>query len=547
MPNSSPNAILKIIRGLPPTPGDTSSAEEGLDEINLLDPNGFSCDTYDIQLPGLKSNALYADSPVTDGRIPISSAWDNVKETIRLELNASTLIQMAIQLSKLAKFRQDCNDFWDTFWQIEPVYIKHQVEGEPGPRYALLYGIDIHIETPIDPGEPQRTVTLNIEREFGWRGIAPGDNPKKWTAQVQGRVFNSSNASLLSNANNLVTGGLQNRREFNAALTTITASNTLTIPAASIPGDLPALCLVEVNLTNTPNNIRRIFMSRTTKDNVLQGTTQVYANYILNAVDGSMGTDATRVADVGAPIYYVAGTRQRVRVTFGTASLTQRVLWQVGPHLDVSACRGRFMCFVRARLSASSTTVGLQLIFNYISSLVFSGITTDTVTFTGQGAGGTGTSTAWEMVYMGIVTIPPDSYRTFVSPLGVGQDDATLNLQLMASRTAGAGELYLSDVILIPIDENANMFRADYDQNTNFTPLFDTTGYFTHGVPMPTGGYSPYDGTEFRGPGLTLVPNTTNYLHFLTAQDTTTVQSSVLDHYTVNVNIVPRWAGYRTA
>ena len=198
MANISGHAILKIVKGVQKTPGDSASVEVGLDEIDLLDSNGFSCDEYDMKIPALKSSAVYADSPLSDGRTLISGTVGNVTETIRLQLTAGTIIQLAAMLSKLGRFKQDCNDFWDTSRQIEPVFIKHQVIGEPGARYALLYDIDIDPgEQPLIPSEAKRTVTLSIEREPYWRGLAPGDNPKRWAIEnVYRQSINPNNAVL---------------------------------------------------------------------------------------------------------------------------------------------------------------------------------------------------------------------------------------------------------------------------------------------------------------------------------------------------------------
>lgn len=168
------NAILQIVKGIAKTPGDTISAETGLDVLDLLDPQGFATDAYEMKIPSLKSSAVYADSPLTDGRTLISGTLGNVTETIRATLNGSSIIQLAAMMSRLMGFKQACNDFWDTFGQIEPVYIKNQVSGEPGPRYALLYDIDVAVSDPINPTDNIRDVTIVIEREYGWRGIAQG-------------------------------------------------------------------------------------------------------------------------------------------------------------------------------------------------------------------------------------------------------------------------------------------------------------------------------------------------------------------------------------
>ena len=150
MAGTSPHAFFSIMRGVQKVPQDALSAEIGLDTIDLLDEDGFMVDTYDQQFPNLKNNAVWAENPINDGRTLMTNARGNLTETIRLKLTAATLVQMGALLSKLGKFRGYVNSFWmgGTQDTEEPVYLKHQIEGEPGPRYALLYDIEIHVETP---------------------------------------------------------------------------------------------------------------------------------------------------------------------------------------------------------------------------------------------------------------------------------------------------------------------------------------------------------------------------------------------------------------
>lgn len=551
---------LAIIKGVAKTPQDSTSAEQGLDELDLLDPKGFACDEYLIKIPSMKSSAIYADSPLTNGRTLISGALGNVTETVRLTVNGGTMIQLAALLSKLERMKRDCNDYWDTFGQIDPVYIKHQIDGEPGPRYALLYEIDIDVETPNDPSQPMRTVTLQIEREYGWRGIAPGDNPKRWTIEnvFVGQKWTAAKATLTSGSDHLVAQTIQNRREWNAAQTAIISQNHIEISADKIPGDLDALTYIYAEIGNSPVlGVGGIYIARTSKADLLSSLTNAVRppNYILNASDSTAGTDATTGnADTGAPISTAAAINRRGAVTFVTLTDAQRFAWTPADrgYMDFSITRGRYICLLRARLSAAGT-VTMHLSVN----IGLTRIDLPTVSLTDAGSGGTGNTTYWPISYMGVLTLPPTEERVFVSDdgLGISVEGATSNPQiaLFAARTSGTPVLYVADLILIPIDECAINIKAD-DADTlssGFAFIHDNTGYYSHGRPglmtRRNGSTNGQPNTQPRGQEITLKANETNRLHFfLTDVSASLIYSEIRPTITVKVNIVPRWAGYRT-
>lgn len=573
MPDMSGHAILKIVKGVQKTPGDTQSAEVGLDEIDLLDANGFACDEYDMKLPALKASAVYADSPLADGRTLISGALGNVTETIRLQLTAGTIIQMAAMLSKLGRFKQDCNDFWDTFVQIEPIYLKHQVIGEPGPRYALLYDIDVDVDTPLIPSEAKRTVTLSIERETYWRGIAPGDNPKHWSyiANNQEGQWSAIKAHLLTGVDHLVTGTIQNRAELNAAVSGFASQNFIDIPAAKIPGDAPALVSISVQqavaVSATTLLVGKSTTRKTGNTSRFTGVNQLTI-FTFNVGDSNGGsTDTTLAADTGAPDNK-SGTNQRSVTTFATvATMTSRLSWFPSSNepngFSAAVLRGRFMVYARARVSAAAS-VRLQMSVTQGSGT--DQLVTTPVTLSDLGAGGTGNSTDWALVYLGVIGIPFTDKRTSVGADGRGiwidpVGTSEIELKIAAARDSGAGSLYVSDLIFIPIDEGAIKIVGGFAVGTGATNLlawvYDNSGYFTHGTPSDyaaiqnntasSGATFEADSAEFSGSSLYLTPGVDNRLYFL-AYVESTKRSFPFDPSasSVRVNIIPRWQGYRT-
>lgn len=559
---TSPNAILMIVKGVAKTPQDSTSAEQGLDSIDLLDPLGFSCDDYAIQLPNLKNGAVWADSPITDGRTLVSGAMGNVTETIRLNLTAGTLVQMAAMLSKLSRFQHDCNDFWDTFGQIEPVYLKHQIEGEPGPRYALLYNIEINLEQPLDPGDPSRTVTLSIEREYGWRGIAPGGNPKQWNCYINRIPFNTSNANLRSGTQHTAIGATANKQEFNT-IYTLQSQNFVDIPAALIPGDLPALvCAAIIPTSSAAGLLTNVMLAKSTKPTSLtdrEGHILPLYNSFAGAA-ASLGTDASFVADATLGIRHlpVSATARYVSVSFATATDQKRLEWIASTtfaHLSPQILRGRYQIFLRGEQNAGALgNISLYL------KLISGGNAVVTPTINPKIT----VANTVQLNYLGIVTFPltNNSYSA-VAGTGVsvsdvynvaGQVDGNLLIQLFALRSTGAATLRVYDLIFVPIDEGvAYVLPIGGASGGPESIIYDNTGYFTHGktdsfaagrLDDGSGGLDNEVIAEIRG-GLTLTPKVNNRVYIMVDQLASPIGSNPSDTVASFFNIVPRWAGLR--
>lgn len=547
------HAVLQIIKGVQKTPGDNFSAEQGLDIVDFLDAKGgFALDAYEMKIPALKSSAVYADSPLTDGRTLISGALGNVNETIRVTLSVGTIVQLSAMLSKLLRFKQNCNDFWDTFYQIEPVYIKHQVSGEPGPRYALLYDIDIALSDPTNPSEPTRDVTVVIEREYGWRGIAPGANPQQWTAYKNKQRFSVANSSLANGGNHLISGQIMNGIDL-TTINQVAASNVLTIPAAKIDGDLPALTFVHVD---TNGSTADVILARDTRPATLPdsvaGVNQLRRLCITGSAGDVNGLDTTFVNDTGANRYIPSSVSgRRVETTFATTA-TDSLRWF--EDVDITTFRGRYMMFARARQFN-----GAQGNIEYYVTLSHSGVFYTSPIVNPLLTGGTGNSVNWNLDYLGIVTLPVDNRSLSQVNKGAGlavsnpenslaSTITNVRFNLMAARIAATtARLAFNDIVLIPIDEYAVLTNSSSYDNI----LFDNTGYLTHGGTEGVvekrsllGTSEAFDSSEFRGNTVMLKPKTDNQLITITKIGDSNLSNSVA-LVNVYVDIVPRWSGLR--
>lgn len=563
-------AFLKIVKGVQKVPGDTLSAEQGLDEIDLLDPNGFSCDDYDMKIPALKSSAVYADSPLSDGRTLISGALGNVIETIRLQLTAGTIIQLAAMLSKLLRFKQDCNDFWDTFGQIEPVYLKHQVIGEPGPRYALLYDIDIDPgQQPLIPSEAKRTVTLSIEREPYWRGLAPGDNPKKWSCFVNGTELSATNASLQGGSGDLVAETASNRQEFNGIHTFLT-KNFIDIPAAKLPGDAPPLvCLVVQPIrVDTSTTVANLLIAKSSKPTTMPDRNSSNSLPRYNSLAGAagvLGTDATFVTDATLGIAHnpVSANRRYVSVSFATATLQLREYWVASStfsHVNQNLLRGRYQLFLRGEQNGGALGNTTVLVKMLDSGSVF---------FTSQTISPKLTvANRVQVNDLGVFTLPSGG-TSFPGMPGTGLSVSSqyivagaiknyISIELYAARSTGVATLRIYDLVFVPIDEGAvYILPNDYPSIT--APgigcmVYDNTGYFSHGRPDVytnarlmdgSGGEDNEVSSEARG-AFELTSGLNNRLYLLADTDSNVSEGALTNlNFSVYVNIVPRWSGLR--
>lgn len=564
---------LMIVKGVYPVPKDLNTIEPRIDSINLLDEkSGVSLAPdggWTPQYPSLEGSGVWADTPLMVGRTPLVLTEGNVIEKMRLNINGSTH-QMLANKAKFSLFMRYARDFWTEQYQIDPVYIQWFASCGGGRQYALIYNMELDWDDK-DSTAPTSVLTLTIEREPYWRWIPPGANPEWWYHEWNNQTFDAStiDKTLVTSSNSGVgyvpsPSPLTNKSEFSSDCTTLVTDNAITIAANQIPGDAPALVTI---ITNNGNSAHSNFIigKKTTKINVRSNSqTSQAQNTIINCNDGTLGTDATRVNDTGASKAIGAGTAQRVEISFATA--TNQLRWRASysdanhPLNDMNRFLGRWMVFLRCRQSAGSTG-DITMYLRYGTQQVQSdsdgmklNIVNPIVT-----TGGTGNSTEWAMVYMGVVTIPIFSAKAEVNQAGNttgttanGLDNkltaaGTIDFGLFAARTAGAGLLYINDLVLIPIDEGSiTLETADNTASPIF--FYDETGYFSRGMVDPfclngTPAFA-YGLAKFTGTGIQLTPGVENRLYVINYFGTD-VRSQVSDTPSFQLLLVPRSRGIR--
>ena len=531
---------LSIIKGIGKTPGDSTSAEADPVVVNLMS-GAITLDEWTPNIPAVKNSGIWSDSPLSDGRTLLAAPMGNVTEKISIIIRDNSYLGAQKQLSNLNQMVTYCRDFWQSQGQIDPVYLAWWAGCGAGSQYALIYNVEIAPEY-MDSPSPTIRASLSIEREFGWRGIPPGANPKLWTLGTQ---FKSSSANLATGSDHLVNKTIQNKREWNTTQTAELTNNYVDIPAALIPGDLPALVALGTDSIAGANPPDTLYCGRSTKPtsmNIPGGGTSIPI-LMLNAGDAFGGPP--KAADTGAPKSNSLGTGQRIDMT-GTGL----IVWDSvnsKSKIDMATMRGQYICFARVRLSAAATVSNVAFSISYNGS---NRQTLPSVQVTSVGGGGVGNTTSWAAIYLGQLSVPFSSERVPTTLTGLGTSVAvagqnTIEIDLDGTLVSGLGHLYICDVILIPMDEACFAVNA---ATLGTRVLIDSTGYANHGqtevgvINAPNGvnvNQNPY---TFSGQTLTLIPHVNNRLHFFGTNANT---SNIETAWDIRLNIVPRWAGIR--
>lgn len=561
---------LQLVRGLPRIIDDTNS-NESVETIDLLNPDEITIDPDGGWVPGVgQAEARFGEQ----GDVLLAAPITRVTETMRLLVKASSGAARATLIQRLNQFARDAERLHiDQTWTT-PVYLKWQPPGATKLQYALVYSINLSATADLVGMEEVDEWSLEVVREAGWRAIAPGANPKQYTAEAQNVAYNLTRARLDRSTSSpvisLASGAVYSVQQATSGNADSSFRNYLSLPATSIPGDLPAPLLLTLSdwwsgasTIVQGNTIMIGKWSRPTRQNSVAGGVRLpcfnrslsHNTTILASVDTATATDA---GASGAS----SGTQQRINVTFATVTaLTDRLYIPVNtgthPHYLFP---GTYRILLRARLSAAGT-VGIRGSFgtNYGKSILG-----QTISFTDVGVGGTGTTTEWGVVDLGVFTVP--QYGTgFIDPDSGGAGfEEDLRFYISASRTSGTPTLYLSDVTFMPLDEGAIIINSanqslsvlpDPPGSVIATYLYDNANLYGRGLPHE-GAVALVQNTvadvmSVAGAPLTATPGRENLFPIFVYNGTTrrsVVGDGTIGKYALNMTLdaVPRWLGRRT-
>jgi len=561
---------LCIVKGIPRVPEDTASFEPAQSILNLMSVSGFSVgdNGWIPQMAQVKTGAVYADSPLMNGRIPLALPLGAVTETIKLTSTASSWEARYWLETQLAKFAQDARDYWTTNWQIHPVYLMWKAPFAPGEQYAPIFNIDIaRNRDAFYPGNVNE-LTITIDRGEYWQPIPIGDNPKKYSyiKRSEPLNFKLSTASLISSSGHLVSGSIKNRFLWNTAhdpYRAASAVNYIDIAASDVQGDLPALAQITIEPNrpaSAPQPYTEIYIWRSSRNlSVTDRNGLQYANaYNLNA-----DTDKSGTAQLSTVL---AGSASGSIVWSSYALGLNNHLW-----LDKNLLRGRFIAFARMYTTTGNNgDVRAQL------QIVDQGSSTANTSVTGAEVR-VGITNA--LHYLGVFNIPFQEraqqslkgYGMEITPALSGGPTTPYNIafNLLVRNTVGTSRtLNMWDLVLMPIDEDACIVRAaSYSSGgeSNYIVL-DGTGHLSRGWPEPSasmvvgssafggGGRVPSDyggeAVELRGHIPMLLPNTAQRLYFMFNLPSTQVPfnaPSLVDGFNIYLNVLPRYLGVRSA
>lgn len=581
---------LMIVKGIGKTPGDPYSAEPDPVVVNLMS-GIITLNDWSPNIPAVKSGGVWVDSPLVDGRQLLSASAGNVIERISVLIIDGSYLGMMKALSGLNQIALDCRNYWQTDYQIDPVYLAWWAGCGAGPQYALLSNIEVSPEYMDSPDKPTLRVNITAEREPYWRAIPPGANPKLWSYMVNlvHPQFNYNVASLVSGTDHLVTDTITNKFEWTPAayglqttpLVTVgqVSKNYIDISAAQVPGDAPAL--VEMGIITSVGVPANLYIGRSTKKYSGTGHDGVFraSALILNAGDGNNTGVVTKTAAGAAngvvsdgnvtPNYrYGVRTVTGIDASFVTASQWGGNAGANGIKLDREMFRGTFAVFCRCtNQSAASPVVTDMRIRLFVEEFEDNAAnqSINSVLLPEVNPPISNPPFAYPgLAYMGVLSLPLEN-RAVQSPLGYGiqlqeaNSNLRVSVQLKVDVATANRTFAITDLIFIPIDEG--MAQVSLSQATlsgTGSAVIDNTGYLSRGeaeqsaISYVTNANSGGVSQELRGQDIMLTPKINQRLYFiadifhptstLSAPAFTSVPSQLI---TVMLNIVPRWSGIR--
>lgn len=564
---------LKLIKGIGKTPGDSSSNEIDPVVVNLMG-GAITLDSFAPGTPAVKSDGIWSDSVLSDGRQLLSAAAGNVAETIRVVIKDDSQYGTMKQFRALNAMALDCRAFWESDAQYNPVYLDWWAGCGAGPQYALIYDIQLKADY-VDAPTPTLAVTIQLEREPYWRGLPPGANPRLWTLYKASKTPTTSNVNLVNQTDDLVYDtALKNRFEWDTAYSAPLSRNYVDIPASLLDGDAPALVsLVVQATTDATNPTSSVFLGRSTRPTSLKdhNGSVMLQSCVFNAGDCMAPASWTKTADATCGcISNGSGSTKYIgrNTALATGTYNQFASWSFfnsNNFVNLNLLSGRYAVFWRCKQrngAAGDIQARIRINDNY-GSFVGDYQNLPLV------AGSTTTcENRFDLLYLGAVTLPLNgNVNSAMDGRGIAVQQKNSLVSTAAiyvdvlQNNASTRSIDFLDLVFIPISEQMVNLLPGANGGGSFTwYLYDNTGYWLHGQNFQNGkivngdpsSISSIEGVmETRGQDLTLVPNVNNRLYFMYQRapaaggSNFSAPDSSNDFASVRINIVPRWIGIR--
>ena len=526
-------AELSLIIGIPAYDGK-GSVEPDPEILTLIGGASFtaSSQSWTPAQPTPKNGGVWESNPTEEGRQARTIEPGNVVETIPLKIVGTSSSDAMHKMSILRRFILRAQKFATEDSEVAPVQFRVRglkPDGTPGiDLYALVYTLDLaNNDQPVTSGDSTVIdVTLTAEREPGWRIAVPvGAPPTLWSRIARDNPSLSLRLDLSTGA--LYSQTINNRVEYRDTdlrnIPTI-AQNYMTIPASSVPGDMPAFCQLGVNQNKSFTDL---YVSLGTKGELFGDRARAYIYNAVNAADkgpsdpaalsvawGVRNWDAVSISNYLMELSAASETyevRIKTTVPFTNSFAAIPALW-----------RGRFMVFVRGQYNSLSADVySVEATFSYVAGerVLQSDIPHRELNSNSQVA----------LTYLGDVQFPFDS-RTDVNTDGSGQeyfdaDDISakgITMSFNFTRSATSGTYRLIDLVFVPFDEG--IFRvqnSSANENSQSTAsdnvVIDDTGYLSRNRAISVTKFFTRSGLTVSTFGnlFMLTPAVENTLYFL--------------------------------
>ncbi len=572
---------VKIEVGIPKTPGDSDSNEDGiLASIDLTSGGyGLALEPATGWIPKVAQSkgGLWSENELVSGRVLQTIADQNVTEEMSCFVHSGTVEGLGMVMVDLRRIVQLLHDFWQTSYQIAPVYLNVWFLGAPGPQYALLYSIDISESLDVSH-EQQRDVNLTLEREPYWRPLPPGSNPRLWTLYKKVRTLGieatTAELDLTDVTNSLIYDeNTDNRIEWNSAdYDTFLSNNWLDISSADIDGDAPALASIGFREESQSSvsgqytfGIAENPQEFNTRLALSNRTSQLYRGFnSFNAGDANTVSSFTKTINTCGVISNGQNTN---KYTANYAAMpngaTDGPAWSgwsgtagTGIPFTLNQFLGSWIVLLRAGVdNGADNQVEVHIEFKYGL------ITVNTPTVTMPVTSDANCWTAFSLLYMGIIDIIPDTISQQSNDgLGAWVDDAddtpTAGVIITCkfdNTNASTRDVRVCDLILIPVHRLTGTIDITAGFNVIFgitdrSYIIDNSGYYSHGK-LGTIAKNNLDVSEYRGKDVEIMPGVNSRLYFLggffdsgvTGAFTSDPNQSVK----VGIDIIPRWRSVR--
>ncbi len=186
-----------------------------------------------------------------------------------------------------------------------------------------------------------------------------------------------------------------------------------------------------------------------------KGGTPANVPFNMDASTFSLGTNASVVNDLTGE----ATNGQYATVSFGTATMQRRLYVNSWPPVWTTDLRGRYDIYARVR-GSSSNTYQMQLGWGNASINVYKG---DVVTLPSC------PTNVWFYVWLGTLSFPSGFDPVTDGYSGVGVDAGQIYIEIDAARTAGASNLDIDVINLVPADDETCLVKwPDQTNATNY-------------------------------------------------------------------------------